>query len=180
MEKDNLAIKREMIFFGLEAVKLNPLPINAGIRYYDEAKVDDTRDVNKVKESILLKLPLNWMGKEYKNVYRPCIPAIQFVETFDDKPTNPSADFDIMQHPFIKVEGDLKEVNDNYIFAVQSGRRSGIAKCKDGRYYRFKGCGDLNMGFWLKPMDRPKNGREIRGCMFLNSSLCELHMSRRI
>ena len=179
MEKDNLAIKREMIFFGLEAVKLNPLPIKAGIRYYDEKKVDETRDTTKVKESILLKLPLNWMGKDYKNVYVPCIPAIRFVETFTGKPTTTSTGFDIMQHPFIKVEGEVQG-NKNYIFAIQSGRRSGIAKCKDGRYYRFKGCGDLNMGFWLKKMERPKNGREIRGCMFLNSSLCELHMSRRI
>jgi len=29
-------------------------------------------------------------------------------------------------------------------------------------------------------MDIPKDGREIRGCMFRNTALCELHMNNQI
>lgn len=163
---------REMIFFGLSSIKFNPLPINAAKIPYVESKILDKRTPQSIKDSILLKLPMNYLGKDYIGVYNPCIPQIRFTNTAREE----DAQEGVLQHPFIKAGGEIKESED-YKICIPSGRRSAIAKFKDGHYYRFKGCGDLNMGFWLKEMRHPKGGREIRGCMFENTVLCELHMS---
>ena len=67
-----------MLFFGLNSVSFNPLPISAQIEHFDLEKVDAERTPEKVLSALVTKLPLNWKGEEYKNIYIPCIPAIQF------------------------------------------------------------------------------------------------------
>ncbi len=84
---------------------------------------------------------------------------------------------------FIKFSKELIEKENlkrnDYIIGFQSGKRSCIVKIKD-RYYRLKGCGNLNEGFSLQYMNFPKGSYEIRGCQYRYSALRESHMTYSI
>ena len=67
---------REMLFFGLNSVSFNALPIHASSEHFELDKVDTQRTPEKVLSCLVTKLPLNWKGEEYKNIYIPCIPAM--------------------------------------------------------------------------------------------------------
>jgi len=76
----------------------------------------------------------------------------------------------VLSKPFVKAKGSSSSAYPGYS-AIQSGRRSAIAKVDGQKFYRFKGCGDLDLGFHLRAMDRPKEAREIRGAMFENTTI---------
>jgi len=67
------------------------------------------------------------------------------------------------------------------IVGVQSGIRSALFKY-EGKWYRFKGCGNLDQGFPLAPIEHADYAdfRQVRGSMFKQTSLREVSMTRAI
>eukprot|EP01119_Soliformovum_irregulare_P012632 TRINITY_DN3294_c0_g1_i1.p1 TRINITY_DN3294_c0_g1~~TRINITY_DN3294_c0_g1_i1.p1 ORF type:complete len:459 (-),score=127.04 TRINITY_DN3294_c0_g1_i1:70-1446(-) len=78
-----------------------------------------------------------------------------------------------LQTPLIKVPNGS-------IQGTQSGRRSAIISIEGIGNFRLKGCGDLNDGFPLKPVERSPEEVEIRGCMFQSTCFREMYYTNLI
>ena len=111
-----------------------------------------------VPEKALDRFPL--AGGEEKKLVLPCMPAaVPVVSETPGKHVLPM----VLSRPLVKCD-EKSCFCDHSFVALQSGRRSAILRASHGKFFRLKGCGDLNAGFPLIPVSSTSTGElQIRG-----------------
>jgi len=121
------------------------------------------------------KAPLDFLGKDYQGIYVPCTPASEilikdYVAAIKETKDNEK----FISKALIKVpeKGEYE--------GYTSGKRSCVINSK-GRYYRLKGCGNLDQGFPIEGFQsKIPNSREVRGCQFYATATREQYMTEQI
>ena len=153
-------------------------------------------DINKIKkeeknekniEKILKRAKdLSYINEMYKNYYFQCIPETDIIfesNIKENKTENGPEEF--LSNPFIKFFIKMRKDSEKYekinkLIGVMSGERSAIIKCKNGKFYRLKGCGDFKKGFTLMENKYEIEKIDIRGCQLENNVFRELYYTYKI
>ena len=177
--------EEEKIFFGIIPMYLYPC---TGIyRNFDINKIKKEEINEKNIEKILKRTKdLSYINENYKNYYLFCIPEtdIIFESNIEESKTEKGPE-EFLSNPFIKFYIKMKKDSEEYeklnkLMGVMSGERSAIVKCKNGKFYRLKGCGDFKEGFTLMENNYEFKKIDIRGCQLENNVFRELYYTYKI
>ena len=109
-------------------------------------------------------------GSEFggAGIYLPCVPNLDHTVEFKTAAESETAERHVEHSYLRKVLIKCKEAaadNTGDIVGFASGKRSAILFDPESRQLiRLKGCGNLDVGFPLEPMEFPIDSHEIRGC----------------
>jgi len=121
------------------------------------------------------KAPLNYLGKDYEGIFIPCTPASEILIKDYKNAVKEEKD----SEKFIS-KGLIKVPEKGEFEGYTSGKRSCVF-LSGGKYYRLKGCGNLNQGFPIETFQsKIPNSREVRGCQFYATATREQLMTERI
>ena len=177
--------EEEKIYFGIIPMYLYPC---TGIyRNFDINKIKKEEINEKNIEKILKRTKdLSYINEKYKNYYLFCIPEtdIIFESNIEENKTEKGPE-EFLSNPFIKFYIKMKKDSEEYeklnkLMGVMSGERSAIVKCKNGKFYRLKGCGDFKEGFTLMENNYEIKKIYIRGCQLENNVFRELYYTYKI
>lgn len=187
MNLDSLGYSlEEQIFYGV--ITLYLYECTGEYNDFDIKNVfQETLNEKNIEEVLLNLKPLNYLDKNYDNIYLPCIPETNIKQLNKNKIITRDSKTFLFSHPLIKFDINLLRDSDEFknlkkVIGIMSGKRSAIIKGNSGKFYRLKGCGNYKSGFTLlKDEDFeifPK--KEIRGCQFENNVFRELYYTYRI
>lgn len=169
----------KLIYYGSPSQYCYLLEVDGKFYDYDTLVIQNEQNNESNSLSISKLYCQKHLGEQYKDLYLPTASANEIsyicknLELKNNKIfNNPLIKFDIK-----KLENLGKHVK--FYKGFQSGIRSCIIPLNQN-FYRLKGCGNLNQGFITKQLNFRKNGIEIRGCQFPNTSIRELYFSDKI
>ena len=170
----------KQLFFGSPSQLVHLIQIKSRKQFYKKEDFINKLTNQSIISTLKYRFPQIYLGKDYENLVLPCVSASEiFSKRYDCELDY--CDFtgnDIINQGLIKVP-EQTEIKEKFK-AYQSGKRSAIIKWKDNQYYRLKGCGNLNQGFPIEPMNFPKKAIDIRGCQFKHTAIRELFMTEAI
>ena len=191
-----------LVFYGSKSKTCNlTLMPNSEYFLFSLDNITNYRSNETIDLALRFKSSLFYLSNENKNIYLPCPPtnallikdyANSFFHNNRIKKSPFSSGYaqeqiqllgilsDFPQHIMLKTENNYG--SGTTYTGYMSGKRSAIIYWdSDKRYYRLKGCGNLNEGFPLEALaSKNKEAQEIRGCQFLHTALREQYMTNYI
>ena len=184
------------IFFGSLPVHLARVPGRAKAYKLGEFEADTERDADgKPFRTLARRSPIPHPSDSGPDVVVPCMPCLDKVRKQAEAKTDPNSHNldshpdpsdpvalwpEQLRFPLIKVKTSTKK---NKLKAYASGCRSACVKV-DGSWYRLKGSGNNDDGFLVKTSESilrlggsKVTTRQIRGCAFEHTAICENHYS---
>jgi hypothetical protein len=164
----------EVIYFGSPNKTVNFSFVEGYKLDYNRELFINKRTNQTVNSSLLYKFPLRHLGPEYDNFYMVALPCNDILcKTYDNEFQQCChKENGILNKCMLKISKEIKGDFKGY----QSGCRSAIVKL-NGKYYRLKGCGNLDRGFTERQMGFPKGAIDLRGCQFHHTGFREIYMS---
>ena len=115
-------------------------------------------------------------------VYLPCIPNLDLVVHANEgyEVANDSATA-LLERALIKCKQENTDENTANLIGKASGKRSAILiDNSDNSFIRLKGCGNLDQGFPIEPMQWPFGSSDVRGCQFSNTVYREMVFQKKV
>jgi hypothetical protein len=164
----------EVIYFGSPNKTVNFSFVEGNKLDYKRELFINRRTNQTINSSLLYKFPLRHLGPEYENFYMVALPCNDILcKTYDNEFQDCNhKETGILNKCMLKISKQIKGDFTGY----QSGCRSAIVKL-NGKYYRLKGCGNLDKGFTERQMGFPKGAIDLRGCQFHHTGFREIYMS---
>ena len=164
----------EEIYYGSNKVELYPCTgeyINFDISAIEQDEYSE-ENVNKV---IINIDDLSRFKPEYSNIYINCIPETN-IYLLKNNSIPPNEEFS--KNCFLKYKDNMNIPGS--ITAIKSGHRSAIIKGNSGNYYKFKGCGNDDLGFNVEKKKHFPSENAVRGCGYETTCVRELYYTYKV
>eukprot|EP00298_Acanthocystis_sp_HF-20_P016892 c21618_g2_i1.p1 GENE.c21618_g2_i1~~c21618_g2_i1.p1 ORF type:complete len:755 (-),score=269.09 c21618_g2_i1:58-2058(-) len=172
----------EVLYYGLVPVFLSPTKGESIPLFFHEPdhwKIPQISRDEQIK-LILSRIDLESIGDvEYKKCTLPVLPALDISYSVSRTSSQRSGiPLELFTKPLIKRKKSEAFIWPSSLTGIASGRRSALVKLK-GKWYRLKGCGDLEDGFPVA-FNGDNGEKSVRGCLFEHTVSRELYMATKV